>query len=308
MRKLKFLISLTTDDNDYQLEQAQSAKDAAEKLGASIEILYAGNDAITQSNQLLRAIQADPKTFPDAIILEPVGGTAFPQVARAALNAGIGWAVLNRESPYIPEFRRSGKVPIFALTTNHIEVGRIAGRQCAALLPGGGSILYIEGPSHSDAAREREVGFQQTKPANIHASVLKGQWTDDSALKAVSSWLKLPTSQKTRMDLVVAQNDVMAMGARKALQAITHEIDRERWLALPFLGCDGVPKTGQAWIRSGLLKATVFIPPNTGTAMEMLADALLHDKPQPERTFTVPVSIPPLESLRPAAIPSTRIP
>jgi ABC-type sugar transport system substrate-binding protein len=249
MRKLKFLISLTTDDNDYQLEQAQSAKDAAEKLGAGIEILYAGNDAITQSNQLLRAIQADPKTHPDAIILEPVGGTAFPQAARAALGANIGWAVLNRESPYIPEFRRSSKV---AVTTNHIEVGRIAGRQCGELLPGGGSILYIEGPSHSDAAREREVGFQQTKPPNIHASILKGLWTEDSAVKAVSSWLKLPTSQKTRMDLVVAQNDGMAMGARKALQALSNEIDRERWLSLPFLGCDGVPQTGQAWIRSGL--------------------------------------------------------
>jgi hypothetical protein len=34
--------------------------------------------------------------------------------------------------------------------------------------------------------------------------------------------------------------------------------------------------------------------------MEMLADALLHEKPQPERTFTVPVSIPALESLRPS--------
>src|SRR5262249_10552340 len=141
---------------------------------------------------------------------------------------------------------------------------------------------------------------QQAKPVNIHPSILKGQWTDESAVKAVSSWLKLPTSQKARMDLVVAQNDVMAMGARKAFQTISNEIDRERWLSLPFLGCDGVPKTGQVWVRSGLLRATVFIPPNTGTAMEMLADAMLNDKPQPERTFTVPVSIPPLESLGPA--------
>ena len=298
MRKLKFVISLTTDENDYQLEQAQSAQAAAEKLGAAIEILYAGNDAITQSNQLLRVIQNDPKTYPDAIILEPVGGTAFPQVARAAIGAGIAWAVLNRESPYIPEFRRTSKVPIFALTTNHIEVGRIAGRQCAALLPGGGSILYIEGPSHSDAAREREIGLQQTKPANIHLAILKGQWTDDSAQKAVSSWLKLSTSQKTRIDLVVAQNDVMAMGARKALQSIPNEIDRERWLSLPFLGCDGVPKTGQAWVHSGMLKATVFIPPNTGLAMEMLADALLNNTVQPERSYTEAISMPSIESLR----------
>jgi len=300
MRKLKFLISLTTNENDYQLEQAQSAQDAAEKLGIAVDIVYSGNDAITQSNDLLHVIQGDPKAFPDAIIFEPVGGTAMPQVARSAVNAGIGWAVLNRESPYIAEFRRFSKVPILSISTNHVEVGRIAGRQCAALLPGGGSILYVEGPSHSDAAREREVGLQLTKPANIHVSTLKGQWTDESAEKAVANWLKLPTSQKTKIDLVVAQNDLMAMGARKAFQALPNETDRERWLSLPFLGCDGVPKTGQAWVRGGLLKATVLIPANTGMAVEMLADAFLNEKTPPERTFTVPASIPPLETLRPA--------
>lgn len=308
MRKLKFLISLTTNENDYQLEQAESAQQAAGKLGVTIEILYSGNDAITQSNQLLQVIQGDPKSYPDAIVFEPVGGTAMPQVARAAVNAGIGWAVLNREAPYIAEFRRFSKVPILSITTNHVEVGRIAGRQCAALLPGGGSILYIQGPSHSDAAREREVGLQLTKPANIHVSALKGQWTDESAEKAVSNWLKLPTSQKTKIDLLVAQNDLMAMGARKAFQALPSEVDRERWLSLPFLGCDGVPKTGQAWVRSGLLKATVFIPPNTGTAVEMLADAFLNNKPPAERTYTEVVSMPALETLRPALGRSVRIP
>jgi len=29
MKKLRFLVSLTTNDNDYQIEQAQSAEEAA---------------------------------------------------------------------------------------------------------------------------------------------------------------------------------------------------------------------------------------------------------------------------------------
>ena len=33
MKKLRFLVSLTTNDNDYQIEQAQSAEEAARKLG-----------------------------------------------------------------------------------------------------------------------------------------------------------------------------------------------------------------------------------------------------------------------------------
>ena len=300
MRRLKFLISLMTNENDYQLEQAHSAELAATKLGVDIQILYAENDAITQSTQILRAIQVEPKDRPDAIVFEPVGGTALPQVAQAAVNANIGWALLNRDAPYIRDFRRTAKSPIFGVSSDQVEVGRISGKQCAALLPGGGAILYIQGPSHSDVTRERESGLQQAKPANIHVSVLKGQWTEESARKAVTSWLSLLTSQKAKIDAVLAQNDAMAMGARNAFQAITNEVERERWLALPFLGCDGVPKTGQAWVRSGALKATIMTPPNTGLAMEMLADALLRNKPQPERAFTEAVSIPAIEKLRPA--------
>ncbi|HEY2118987.1 MAG TPA: substrate-binding domain-containing protein [Candidatus Acidoferrum sp.] len=300
MRKLKFVVSLMTNENDYQLEQAHSAELAAAKLGVDIQIVYADNDAITQSTQILKVIQVEPKDRPDGIVFEPVGATALPQVARAAIQAGIGWAVLNRDASYIAEFRQSSKVPIFGVSSDQIEVGRIAGRQCAALLPGGGTILYIEGPSQNIVAREREIGLQETKPANIHMTILKGQWTEESARRCVSSWLKLSTSQKAAIDLVLAQNDAMAVGARKALQEISNEIDRERWLKVPFLGCDGVPKTGQSWVRSGLLTATIFTPPNTGQAIEMLVDTLQNKKNLPERAFTVAASIPPIESLRPA--------
>jgi ribose transport system substrate-binding protein len=300
MRKLKFVVSLMTNENDYQLEQAHSAELAATKLGVEIQIVYADNDAITQSTQILKVIQVEPKDRPDGIVFEPVGATALPQVARAAIQAGIGWAVLNRDASYIAEFRQSSKVPIFGVSSDQVEVGRIAGRQCAALLPVGGTILYIEGPSQNIVAREREIGLQETKPANIHMTILKGQWTEESGRRCVSSWLKLSTSQKAAIDLVLAQNDAMAVGARKALQEISNEIDRERWLKVPFLGCDGVPKTGQSWVRSGLLTATIFTPPNTGQAIEMLVDALQNKKSLPERAFTVAASIPPIESLRPA--------
>src|SRR5712692_1047579 len=107
MNKLRFLVSLTTSDNDYQLEQAQSAEQMARKLGVEIQIVYADNDAITQSTQILKAVQADENERPDAVIFEPVGGTALPQAARAAASAGIGWAMLNRDASYIPELRRS---------------------------------------------------------------------------------------------------------------------------------------------------------------------------------------------------------
>ncbi len=298
MKQLRFLVSLTTNDNDYQIEQAQSAEQMARKLGAEVQIVYADNDAITQSTQILKAIQVAEDKRPDAVVFEPVGGTALPQVARAAASVGIGWAVLNRDASYIPEMRKSSSAPIFGVSSDHLEIGRIQGRQFAALLPHGGAILYIQGPAENSAAKERALGMQETKPANIHVTALRAQWTEESAQRAVRSWLKLITSQRAAIDLIGAQDDSMALGARKAFEELANESERERWLKLPFTGCDGLPKTGEAWVRSGLLAATVFVPPNTGQAIEMVFQAIQNGKKAPERALTVPVSIPALGQLK----------
>jgi len=299
MAKLRFLVSLTTNDNDYQIEQARAAEASARKANVDLKILYADNDAIGQSTQILKAVQGEPDERPHAIIFEPVGATALPQVARAAVTAGIGWAVLNRDATYISELRQKNKVPVFGLSSDHVEIGRIQGRQCAALLPTGGSVLYIQGPSENSASKDRSLGMQEAKPANIHLVMLKGQWTEESSQRSVRSWLKLSTSQKANIDLIAAQDDSMAIGARKAFQELPSEVERDRWLSLPFLGCDGLPNTGQSWVRSGLLTATIFIPPNTGQAIEMLVDALQSGKIPAEKVVTSAVSVPALEALRP---------
>ncbi|HKD49393.1 MAG TPA: sugar ABC transporter substrate-binding protein [Candidatus Acidoferrum sp.] len=298
MKKLRFLVSLTTNDNDYQIEQAQSAEAAARKLGAELQVIYADNDAITQSTQLLKAIQAEEGHRPDAIIFEPVGGTALPQVARASASAGIGWAVLNRDANYIADLRKTSKAPIFVVTSDHLEIGRIQGRQIAALLPHGGSILCIQGPAENSAAKDRTAGMNETKLASVHTTLLRAQWTEESSQKAVRSWLKLTTSRKATVDLIAAQDDSMALGARKAFEELPDDTEKERWLSLPFLGCDGLPKTGQAWVKDGLLAATIFVPPNTGQAMEMFTEALQRGKQPPERALTVAVSVPPLSNLQ----------
>jgi len=296
MKRLNFLVSLTNDDNDYQQEQAAAAEKAARRLGVDVKIIHADNDAVAQSQQLLHYVQDSSVTRPDAILFEPAGGTAFPQVARAAAAAGIGWVVLNHEVDYILDLRRQFKVPIFSITSDHVEIGKIQGKQFAALLPNGGSILYIEGPANSSAAKERTKGMNLTKPANVQVKSMRGNWTEESAYRTVSSWLRLRTSQEMRIDLVGAQDDSMAMGARKAFGE-TSGADRERWLKVPFTGCDGMPQTGQTWVRNGTLAATIFIRPNTDLAIEMLVEAIKTGSSLPEKKVTDPQSVPSLEDL-----------
>lgn len=303
MKKLRFLLSLTTRNNDYQLEQEASAKAAAQQLGVDLEIVFADGDTITQSTQLLKAIQHDPTQRPDAILFEPVGGTALPQVARAAVSAGIGWAALNCDPDYLSDLRRTARAPVFSLSSDHKEIGRIQAHQFAALLPRGGSILYIQGPSENSAARDRTSGMQSALPGNIHVTALRGQWTEESATRSVTSWLKLTVANRTKIDIIGAQNDVMALGARKVFAAIENSDERERWLKLPYTGVDGLPKTGQAWVRDGFLAATIIVPPNAGQAIQMLAGAMQSGTKPAEQSFTTPESFPALEKLTPQAVP-----
>ncbi len=297
MKQLNFVLSLTNSENDYQLEQVHAAEEVAKRLGVQLRTMDAGNDAIDQSQQLLKIIQSHADSHPDGIIFEPVGGTALPQVARAAAIAGIGWVVLNREVEYVAELRKAYRIPAFTLTSDHEEVGRIQGRQFAALLPNGGSVLYIQGPSESLAAKQRTAGMYETKPLEVQAKLMKAQWTEASAYRTVSSWLRLSTSHQTHIDIVAAQDDSMAMGARKAFEELPNGAARDRWLSVPYLGCDGLPNSGQAWVRQGSLTATVYIPPNAGTALEMLTDAVQTGNIPPEQTLTVPVSYPSIETL-----------
>src|SRR5437588_2389310 len=260
----------------------------AGRLNLDLEVLYAENDAILQSQQLLNIIQSNSVPHPDGIIFEPVGGTAMPQVARACAAAGIAWVVLNREVDYLSDLRRNYKVPIFTVSSDHEEIGRIQGKQIAAMLPNGGSVLLIQGPAENLAAKQRTTGMYETKPVEVHVKVMKGNWTEANAYKAVSSWLKLSTSMQTPVDLVAAQDDSMALGAKKAFQELNDTAGRDKFWGLPYLGIDGVRTTGQAWVRRGMLTGTVIVPTNSDVGIEMLAHAVQTGTIPDQQSLTVP--------------------
>jgi ribose transport system substrate-binding protein len=293
---LKVVVSLITEDNDYQLEQAASAQAAAIKLGTDVQIIYSGNDAVQQTQQLLSFIQ-DPSKRPDAILVEPVG-TGMPQIAKAAVAAGIAWAIINSDVDYLPELRRHAVVPAFTVVSNHEAIGKIQGQQIASILGEQGCVLYLEGPSVRDVAKIRTRGMLSAKPARVDVKTLKGDWTQNSGYHAIKSWLSLSTSRQLKVGMIACQNDDMAIGARRAFEELGDMRDRDAWLRLPITGCDGVPRSGQEWVRQGRLAATVVSPPLVGDAMHLLASALKSGSQPPERTLSVPSSFPSLNELQ----------
>jgi ribose transport system substrate-binding protein len=295
MHKFSVLVSLITEDNDFQREQAASAQAAAAQLGCTVQILYAANDAVYQTQQILQFIQ-QPSKRPDAIIVEPVG-TGMPQVAKAAVSAGIAWVVINSAVDYLSELRQHALVPVFSLLSDHEEIGKIQGQQIAAILGDKGCVLHVEGPAR-DVAKLRTKGMMLTKPANVAVKTIKGDWTQRSGYHAMQSWLALSTSREMKVGLIACQNDDMASGARRAFEDLTVTKERDAWLSLPIIGCDGVPKSGQTWVKQGRLAATVFSPPLIGDAMQLLATARKSGAQPQERTLVAPSSFPSLSELK----------
>jgi len=290
---LRIFVALTHRNNDYQVAQVRAAEEAAKSQNASIEVSFCDGDAVEQSQQILKCVLSHSKeSGVVGIIVQPVG-TGLYQVAQAAAAAGMGWVVLHREVEYIPELRAKHRGPIFALRSDHKEEGAIQAKQLAALLPKGGRVLYIVGPNTDSVSQQRSMGMAESKAENIQLSTIRGNWTMDGGHKAVSTWRNLPTSRQQTIVAIAAQNDAMAFGARKALK----EFSDDRLSNIPVIGCDGLPQSGQTWVRKRILSATTIVPVLAGLAVDLLLGAITEKKLIPENTVIAPKSYPDLDEL-----------
>lgn len=117
-----------------------------------------------------------------------------------------------------------------------------------------------------------------------------GDWTGESAETAVAAWLREEEHRAARIDAVCAQNDEMAMGARRAMAALRPAFQG------PFTGCDGLAAFGQRWVAEGLLTCTVVKPTTAGPGVDLAAAALRGEAVAPHLVLA-PRSFPELSAL-----------
>jgi ABC-type sugar transport system substrate-binding protein len=263
----RIVVCLPSAEQEYQVLQGEDARAAGRRLGAEVEVLFAEDNAVLQIQQLFRFVHAPEAERPAALLLHTRVPDGLARVARNAARAGIGWFLLNRTAPYLQPLRREHpRLAIAAITTDNGEIGRIQARQLEALRPGRCHVLYVQGPADAQAAGLRLEGFQEAaREVGHEIRVLNGEWTDVSAERAVTAWLRLKTAELFTPDAVVCQNDHMARGARRALERL-----RPEWARVPFLGCDGLPRSGRRDVDEGRLAATVSIPSCAGPAVELV--------------------------------------
>jgi ABC-type sugar transport system substrate-binding protein len=293
--KPKVLVSLLSEEQDFQLMQAADAREAGAHLGFDVDVAFAESHAVLQSQQLLQAVHAPEGERPVAILVEPTVGEAFERVARNATRAGIGWFLVNLRAGYIDQLRTAHPaLPVAMIGTDQIEIGRIQGRQCRALLPDGGRVLSVRGPEDSTVTYQRAEGLTEVLGEGFELRVLNGNWTSKSGDKAVMTWLRLKTAEPFQPDLVAAQNDLMALGVRRAFT-----VNRPDWADIPYIGSDGLPEGGQKLVNERAFAATIIAPSNTGPALEWVARWLENGELPPREVIMSPTSYPPVAELQP---------
>jgi inositol transport system substrate-binding protein len=292
--KASVVVSLLSAAQEFQAIQAADARAAGQRTGLDVEVVFCENNAIQQIQQLYSFIHAPEDRRPAALVVETVTAEGMERVARNALKAGIAWVGQQWRTEYLATLRaQHPKVPVVSVAVDEDEIGTIQARQVRALLPQGGGLLAVQGPGDSTTAVHRHNGLVSgLRNSGIEIrTTLRGDWTARSAEAAVTSWLRLKSTEGLRIDAVVSQNDSMASGARAAIRA-----SRSDWSALPFTGCDGLPEGGRRMVASGELTATLIKPTTTGPAVELVARTLRGQAAPPEVVLHAE-SHPPLETL-----------
>jgi ABC-type sugar transport system substrate-binding protein len=174
---------------------------------------------------------------------------------------------------------------MFSVASDEIEIGKIQGRQLAALLSNGGHVLYLQGPHSSSISHLRLTGFNEAKPPNCNIRSLVSQWTRANASRSVDLWIWLSPIE-TRISVVVAQSNLIALGCRDALRKNPiYQGSRD----LLFIG-GGLTPIGSLTTDEEPLDATVHTPSTSGLAIDTLISALRTGTKTPELLSVLPES------------------
>src|SRR5207244_9182474 len=119
-------------------------------------------------------------------------------------------------------------------------------------LGGKGRVVELKGLMTSTPGQDRHTGFREGLKGSGIEVVFEAdmKWLEPDARKEMESAL----ARFDRIDLVYAHNDPGAHGAYLAAKAAGREKE------IKFIGIDGLPQEGQAYVAQGILSASFEYP------------------------------------------------
>jgi ribose transport system substrate-binding protein len=225
----------------WRVQMNADIKAAAAKH-PELEVIFkdAQNDTLQQRAQVEEFVAAGV----NLIIVSPKEAAPLTPPIAEAYKKGIPVIVLDRKV--------LGSDFTTFIGADNRKIGKAAGQWIAKRLGGKGSVVELKGLMTSTPGQDRDRGFRE----GIRGSQLKVvfdadmKWLEPDARKEMESALAV----QPVINLVYAHNDPGAHGAYLAAKAA----GREKQMA--FVGIDGLPQEGQAYVRQGILEASFEYP------------------------------------------------
>jgi ribose transport system substrate-binding protein len=175
----------------------------------------------------------------------------------------------------------SGGKVISHIASDNVAGGKLAGDLIAKKLGGKGNVVELQGVPGASAARDRGQGFHKAMSGAPGIKVVASQPADFDRTKGLNVMENILQAQP-KIDAVFAQNDEMALGAIKAIQAAKRDI-----IVVGFDGTDDAV----AAIKNGSMYASIAQQPaQIGSLGVDAADKVIKGKKVPAYT-PVPLTV-----------------
>jgi ABC-type sugar transport system substrate-binding protein len=230
-------------NEQFVKDYAENLRRLARDKGVELNLQDANNAQDTQLTQLQTAITQGYKYF----IIIPVERDLSDQMNKLIQEVG-GVAAYSNVAPTTASLK-TGKNFFYASSPETVA-GRYQGDiiadyfdKYADKAPGKTlNMLYIRGMDGYTATKYREIGMQESLKARGYTvnyiAADTGNWAPDVAQQKMDAWL---AAYKGKFNVVVAQNDGMALGAVESLIAngyTKNNADDGTILQFPVLGVD----------------------------------------------------------------------
>ncbi|MGI0115781.1 ribose ABC transporter substrate-binding protein RbsB [Zooshikella sp. RANM57] len=229
---------ISTLNNPFFVTLKDGAEQKANALGYELLVLDSQNDP---AKELANVEDLTVKKVA-AILINPTDSSAVVNAIRVANQAKIPVITLDRGA-------NGGEVSSHVASDN-IAGGELAGNYIAEKLGAGAKVIQLQGIPGTSAARDRGEGFTKAAEAK-HLAVLASQPADFDRTKGLNVMENLLEANQD-VQAVFAQNDEMALGAIKAIEAAQRDV-----LVVGFDGTD----EGVNAVKSGSLSGTVAQQP-----------------------------------------------
>jgi ribose transport system substrate-binding protein len=229
---------VSTLNNPFFVSMKEGAEKKADLLGYKLLVLDSQNDPSKELSNIEDLVVRGVK----AILINPTDSDAVSNAIRIANRANIPVLTLDRGAS-------RGDV-VSHIASDNVAGGEMAGKFISEKIGKNAKVVQLEGIAGTSAARERGEGFMNAvKSENM--DLLASQPADFDRTKGLNVMENLLAS-KPNTQAVFAQNDEMALGAIRAVQASGKNI-----LIVGFDGTDD----GIAAVKRGLLGATIAQQP-----------------------------------------------